>query len=89
MKNLIIFIMLSLAVVAMSCTSNIRAKNFGGVETINLKENTKLINATWKNDHLWILTREMRADEKPEVFSFKEKSSYGLLQGEIIFIESK
>lgn len=73
-----------------SCTENSRARKYGGTQTINLSPNTKLINATWKSDgDLWYLTRPMRADESPETTSFQEKSSFGLIEGTVKFVESK
>jgi len=62
-----------------SCTDNQRAKSFGGTETVELKPNHKFINITWKNDDLWIVTQ----DTTTGIFHCKEKSSWGLLSGEI------
>jgi len=72
-----------------SCTQNQRAKNFGGKAEINLPENQKLINATWKDDNLWYLTRPMRADETPETYTFSEESSWGVWEGAYIIHERK
>lgn len=71
------------------CTDNAAAKNYGGTQNIHLKSGRKFINATWKDQNLWYVTRAMREDETPEVFSFKEKSNFGVMEGEIIFHESK
>ena len=71
-----------------SCTQNQRVKKFGGTMEINL-ENEKLINVTWKDDHLWVLTKEMKATDILETYKFSEKSSFGILQGTIIFKEVK
>ncbi len=71
------------------CTENQRARNFGGTSEIVLPKNKKLIIATWKNDSLWYLTREMKADEQPESYVFKEDSSFGVMQGQVIFKETK
>lgn len=76
-----------------SCTENSRARNYGGTQTVNLPPNTKLINATWKSyesgSSLWYLTRPMRADETAETLTFQEKSSFGLIEGTVNFVESK
>jgi len=72
-----------------SCTENERVKNFGGTQTIELPAGEKLIEATWKGDQLWYLTRPMRENESPETFKFQEKSSFGMIEGTVIFKESK
>lgn len=85
MKYIILFVVVLLT----SCTDNQRVRLYGGTEEINLPPNTKLINVTWKNTHMWILTRSMRSDEQAEKFQFSEKSSFGLLEGTVIINESK
>jgi hypothetical protein len=72
-----------------SCTENSRARNWGGNITIKLDSDTKLVNATWRDNDLWVLTRQMRLDETPETYKFSEKSHFGVLQGEILFVETK
>lgn len=62
-----------------SCTDNQRAKSLGGTETIELKPNHKFINISWKKDDLWVVTQ----DTTTGIFYCKEKSSWGLLNGEI------
>jgi len=71
-----------------SCTQNQRAKSWGGTATINLPKHTKLVTATWKNNNLWYSTRPMRAGEFAEATSFQEDSSWGAIQGTVIFNES-
>ena len=83
---LIVIIMLALINGMTSCTANERAKHYGGSQTINLSEGERLVNVTWKGDNMWILTKS-DPSSKPQTYSFKEKSSYGILQGEIEFIE--
>lgn len=77
-----------LALVLAGCTENQRARSLGGSMTIELPQNTKLVNATWKQDDLWYLMRPMQAGEKAETLLFKESSSFGLLQGTVTFKES-
>ena len=85
-----LFITMMLGLILMtSCTENERAKNFGGTQTIELPAGEKLIEATWKGDQLWYLTRPMRENESPETFKFQEKSSFGMIEGTVIFKESK
>ena len=68
---------------------NFFARKFGGDITINLQENEKLVNITWKNSSMWILTRPMRSNEEAETYSFKEDSNFGIFQGNVTLIESK
>lgn len=72
-----------------SCTKNQKAKNWGGEYTIELPANTKLVEATWKNNDLWYLTRPMRPGETAETFNFIEDSDYGVMEGTVIFVESQ
>jgi hypothetical protein len=71
------------------CTENNRARVWGGTETIQLEEGVRLVNVTWKGDKgstsLWMLTKKDTI--KPSTYSFKEKSSFGVMEGEVIIIE--
>lgn len=78
-----------LAFAITSCTQQQRARQFGGTATENLPSGRKLVVVTWKGDHLWLLTRPMRPDEKPEVYEFTESSSFGLLNGKVVITETK
>jgi len=64
-----------------SCTANERARNFGGTETVKLPENRVLVNCTWKQDDLWLLTKDTITGK----MYFNEKSSWGMMEGEINF----
>lgn len=70
-------------------SSNMFAKTFGGTITVTLKPNTKLVQATWKESNLWYLTRPMRKGESAEHSTLHEQSTMGMLQGQVIFIESE
>jgi len=53
-------------------------------------KNKKLVNISWKaDDSLWILTREMRKDEDPEIYEYHEDSTFGVIEGTVIIIEHK
>ncbi len=80
-----IFLVLTLLLVG--CTQQQMVKNFGSTMKVDLPRGEKLVNATWKDDHLWYTTRQERDGEKPEVFTFQESSSYGIAQGKVIFTE--
>ena len=64
----------------LSCTDNQRARNFGGTETVELKPNEKFINITWKETSLWVITQDILTG----IFYAREKSSYGIVEGEVI-----
>lgn len=87
MKKFLLCLVLALAMAG--CTSNSRAKNLGGSTTRTLPAGQKLVMVTWKEDNMWILTRPMRQEEKPEIYTFKENSSWGIVQGTIIISETK
>lgn len=63
-----------------SCTENNRARQWGGTEELTLKKDEVLINMTWKESNLWVQT----LDTTTGIQYFREKSSWGWLEGEII-----
>lgn len=83
-KSLILFVTIALT---SSCTENTRAKAFGGTATVELPEGKKFVSATWKDQQLWYIYRDGRFGEMPETFILKEKSSFGLVEGEVKFVE--
>lgn len=86
MKNLLIIIA---AVVLASCTEQARTRRFGGKMTISLPKGEKLIMATWKENNLFTLTEPMDSGYIPKTKTFKESSSWGVMESEIKFIENK
>ena len=64
-------------------------KELGGEMTMELEPNRKLEMITWKNDDLWVLTREMGADETPTTYEFQESSNWGVFEGTVTLVESK
>ena len=78
MKKLTIVCIILFTII--SCTKNQRTRNFGGKETIYLYPNEKFINITWKQDNLWIIVQ----DTISGTIKAREKSSFGMLEGEII-----
>lgn len=82
MKKITMPILLLVATVfATSCTDNQRARNFGGSETIEIPKGQVFVNATWKMDNMWIVTKDTTNGD----FHFYEKSSWGLVEGDITF----
>ena len=83
---LAVFVMLSAVT---GCTENARAKHWGGKMTQVVPAGMKYLHASWKSDgSLWYAYRPMRAGEVPESVTMKEASTFGVMQGEVTFIES-
>lgn len=82
-------ILLALTVLMMVGCEQYVARNVGGTITIKLESGQKLIEATWKESDLWYLTEPMDSDYKPKTKVFQENSMYGVLEGKVIFVESK
>jgi len=78
MKKLMMI--LGVMVVMSSCTENVRARHFGGTETLALKPNEKVLNVTWKDNEMWVCTQ----DTITGVVYFREKSSWGVMEGTVI-----
>jgi uncharacterized lipoprotein YehR (DUF1307 family) len=70
-----------LAAVLTSCTANERAKKYGGTEEVTLNRNEILLTVTWKNDEMWICTK----DTVTGISYFREKSKWGIIEGTVIF----
>jgi hypothetical protein len=75
-----LFTFMLLSTVLFSCTENSRARNWGGTEHLDLNSNEVLINMTWKENNLWVLTQDTITGTK----YFREHSSWGVVEGEII-----
>lgn len=91
-KNLVLgmIILFTVIVCVSSCTQNQIVRKFGGTETITLDPGVRLVNATWKGKEgsdLWLLTK--KDSTKATIYSFKEKSNFGVFQGEVIIVEQK
>lgn len=84
MKNLLC---LASVLLLAGCSANERARNFGGTMEIELPPNTKFINATWKDTNVWYLYRDRKPGESVDSYTFKEDSTFGLIEGTIIFNE--
>lgn len=83
----IVAVLLVCSLFFIGCTSQSRAKRWGGSAEIKLPVGTKLEMVTWKNDDLWILYRQRKQGEMAGKYTFKENSSYGVLEGKIIIQE--
>lgn len=85
MKKLLLLLVLFISV---SC-ANTLVKKFGGTATTELKPNEKLVNITWKDSELWILTRPMTEKDSAVTYKFSEKSKLGIVEGTYVIVEVK
>lgn len=79
MKRILLGAILLFSII--SCTDNQRARSFGGTEIVTLPKNRVLLNATWKESNLWVLSKDTLTNQ---IF-FNEKSSWGAMEGTIEF----
>ncbi len=93
MRKIIIIASIWAAIISVclftSCTDNSRVKNWGGEATLHLPKGQKLLNVTWKGSQLWYLTRPMTDKDVPETYYFHEESSWGMVEGTYVMVESK
>lgn len=90
MKKAIILMLMLLVLISISgCTAQERAKSFGGEYTLQLDDDQKLVNVTWKEDTLWYLTKDMTETDVAESYTFKADSSYGIFEGTVYIQEGK
>ena len=86
MKKILFILMTVFCLI--SCDQYI-SRNFGGTTTIKLEKGQKLVEATWKESDLWYLVEPMDSDYIPKTKEFIESSTVGVMEGKVIFIESK
>lgn len=86
----ILFIIPFLAVIGFISCDQYMAREVGGTTTINLEPGEKLMEVTWKDDgNIWYLTEPMDSDYVPKTKVFKESALCGVLNGKVIFIETR
>ena len=73
--------------ILLSGCDNVRAKAYGGTMTVEIDKDQKLVNASWKRESLWILTRARKEGEVPETYKYAERSTFGILEGAVIIQE--
>lgn len=78
-----------LSMVAISCTANQRARSFGGTMEIKVRPGYKVTMATWKNDNLFYMIEKMDSSYVPTEKILLEDASWGVLEAEVKFIESR
>ena len=73
----------------LACTDNQRTKVFGGEMTITVPCDQTVFDVTWKGENLWYATQPAGQGWKPEKKVFTEYSSYGIVQGQVVLLESR
>lgn len=89
MKKILIILICVVGMVLTSCTEQQRVRNFGGTMTINVEPGQEVMMATFKGEDLFYMTRPMTEDYVPTTKKLVESSSFGILESEVIFKESK
>jgi hypothetical protein len=89
MKKIIFLSLICLSLISTSCTENIRTRTFGGTLNVNVKKGYKVTSATWKENQLFYFIEPMEFDYKPKEKRFIESSSWGIIESEVVFNESK
>lgn len=84
-------LVLSLALFV-GCTQQDRAREFGGTAKVEVPADQKFVNITWKTTgkgtaNLWILTRNRAHSDTKETYTFRESSSWGVLEGTVLIVE--
>lgn len=59
------------------------ATKLGGTLDVAIPDGSELVNASWKNNSLWILLK----DKSTSKMTLKEVSSWGVLSGEVKFLQ--
>jgi hypothetical protein len=86
MKSILALLFITILIITVGCTDNQRARKWGGTENINLETGERVLNVTWKQDDLWILTKQ-EPTKPPTTYEFREKSSFGIMEGKIVINE--
>ncbi len=83
------FLLILTTIFCLTSCDQVITRNFGGTTTIKLEPGEKLIETTWKGDDIWYLVEPMEDDYIPKKKIFRESSVAGVMEGQIIFIETK
>ncbi len=83
----LLLILIGLTLAFSGCTESARAKSFGGTMKVDGEPNKTVQNVTWKEGNLWVVYRDRKPTEKPEVVVFKEYSNFGIANGTVVITE--
>ena len=76
------------AIVAVSC-ENYTTKYLGGTMTIDVEPGYKVTSATFKDEEIWYFVEPMDSTYVPAQKKLVEKSKHSVLEGTIIFNETR
>jgi len=82
-----VFLLIAIVFAMIACTENQRAKEFGGTVEYTVTADKQFVNATWKEDNLWIITTDRNSNHVPTTYYMDEQSSYGVWEGTVIIRE--
>lgn len=85
----IIMIVSGIIAIIYGTTKQRIARSLGGTIEVVLDPGEKLMMATWKGSDLFYLTEPMDSTYQPKIKWFREKSSVGILESEVKFVERK
>jgi len=81
--------MLTLLLSLLACTDNQRTKVFGGTMTVQVPCDQVVFDVTWKGESFWYATQPAGVGWHPEKKRFVEHSSFGVVEGEVVLVESR
>ena len=82
------FVMLLVGITISSCDQAL-TRTRGGTTKVQRGPGEKLLEGTWKGDNIWYLVEPMDSNYIPKTKTFKESSRAGILEGKVIFIETR
>jgi hypothetical protein len=71
------------------CNSQLGARHNGGTFEVRVPCDQVVFDVTWKGDSLWYATQSPGPNWAPETKRFRESSLLGVLEGEVVLIESR
>ena len=83
------FAMLVITAIAFISCDQALTRSMGGTTKVQLEPGEKLLEVTWKGDNIWYLVEPMDSNYIPKTKTFKESSTTGILEGKVIFIETR
>lgn len=87
MKKILFILLMFLCLT--SCDQYL-TRTMGGTTEIKLESGEKLVEVTWKGDgDLWYLVEPMDSNYIPKTKVFKESSNIGVMEGKVVFIETR
>lgn len=89
MKKVLFGVLIIVCVVLLISCDNYVARHLGGTVTVEVEPGYKVTSATWKETDLFYFIEPMEEDYTPKTKKFVESSTYGVIEGEVVFKESR